>query len=150
MSDVDCWCEACKPQDWNNMRMIVCSICGNKRCPHATNHINECTGSNEPGQKGSSWENYKVAETSNIKTVEIVKIYPTKYWVEKDFFGGSHIIVQHEGMHAFEYASFNYDYAYTSNAGVHSEIVNMMKRFGIEEKDIEWKSRMPKMHGDEE
>lgn len=138
----DCWCEACKPQDFNNMRMIVCSICGNKRCPHATNHINECTGSNEIGQKGSSWEHVKPPGT--IKQVEIVKIYPTKYWVERDFFGGSHVMMQHEGMNAFEYASFNYDYAYTSNAGVHTEIVNMMKRFGIEEKDIEWKSRMPK------
>lgn len=78
---------------------------------------------------------------SDIKTVEIVKIYPTKYWVERDFIGASHIMVQHEGMHAFQYCSFNYDYAYTSNAGVHAECVNMMKRFGIEEKDIEWKSR---------
>jgi hypothetical protein len=33
--------------------MIVCSICGNKRCPHAENHAYECTGSNEPGQIGS-------------------------------------------------------------------------------------------------
>jgi ribosomal protein L32 len=34
-------------------RMIVCSECGNKRCPHATNHIYACTDSNEPGQPGS-------------------------------------------------------------------------------------------------
>ena len=33
--------------------MIVCVKCGNKRCPHATDHRNECTGSNEPGQPGS-------------------------------------------------------------------------------------------------
>lgn len=33
--------------------MIVCAKCGNKRCPHATDHLNACTGSNEPGQKGS-------------------------------------------------------------------------------------------------
>jgi hypothetical protein len=33
--------------------MIVCSICGNKRCPHAADHAYECTGSNEPGQIGS-------------------------------------------------------------------------------------------------
>lgn len=31
-------------------RMFVCSICGNKRCPHAHDHRNECTDSNEPGQ----------------------------------------------------------------------------------------------------
>ena len=76
-----------------------------------------------------------------IKTVEIVKIYPTRYWVEKDLFGSSHIMVQHEGMHSFEYACFNYDYAYTSNAGVHSAVVGIMKQFGIEEKDIEWTHR---------
>ena len=33
--------------------MIVCDKCGNKRCPHATDHRHECTGSNEPGQDGS-------------------------------------------------------------------------------------------------
>lgn len=38
------------------MRMFVCSVCGNKRCPHATSHEFECTGSNEPGQKGSRYE----------------------------------------------------------------------------------------------
>lgn len=35
--------------------MIVCSVCGNKRCPHATDHEEECTGSNAPGQPGSSY-----------------------------------------------------------------------------------------------
>lgn len=34
-------------------RMILCPICGNKRCPHATDHRHACTGSNEPGQPGS-------------------------------------------------------------------------------------------------
>ena len=33
--------------------MIVCPTCGNKRCPHATDHRHACTGSNEPGQTGS-------------------------------------------------------------------------------------------------
>lgn len=37
-------------------KFIVCSICGNKRCPHATDHELECTNSNEPGQKGSYYE----------------------------------------------------------------------------------------------
>lgn len=36
-------------------RMIVCNICGNKRCPHATNHRYPCTDSNEPGQPGSAY-----------------------------------------------------------------------------------------------
>lgn len=33
--------------------MVVCAKCGNKRCPHATFHGHECTGSNSPGQLGS-------------------------------------------------------------------------------------------------
>ncbi len=36
--------------------MVLCSICGNKRCPHAAHHDNACTNSNEIGQKGSSYE----------------------------------------------------------------------------------------------
>lgn len=56
-----CTCEACWPlsfKDPASMRMIVCSICGNKRCPHATDHRNPCTNSNEPGQPGSSYAAY--------------------------------------------------------------------------------------------
>lgn len=35
--------------------MILCPICGNKRCPHANDHRNTCTNSNEPGQVGSAY-----------------------------------------------------------------------------------------------
>ena len=35
--------------------MILCPECGNKRCPHATDHRYGCTHSNEPGQEGSSY-----------------------------------------------------------------------------------------------
>ena len=34
-------------------RMILCPLCGNKRCPHATDHMLACTNSNESGQSGS-------------------------------------------------------------------------------------------------
>lgn len=36
-------------------RMILCPTCGNKRCPHATDHNLQCTGSNGPGQPGSRY-----------------------------------------------------------------------------------------------
>ena len=36
--------------------MVVCSKCGNKRCPHAADKKNECTNSNEPGQRRSNYE----------------------------------------------------------------------------------------------
>lgn len=50
-----CSCEACRPNTLSDMRMILCATCGNKRCPHATNHLNACTNSNSPGQPGSSY-----------------------------------------------------------------------------------------------
>ena len=31
----------------------ACEICGNKRCPHHTDHTLACSGSNSPGQPGS-------------------------------------------------------------------------------------------------
>jgi len=36
--------------------MIVCPTCGNKRCPHSTDHKLACTNSNERGQAGSRYE----------------------------------------------------------------------------------------------
>lgn len=36
-------------------RMIVCPECGNKRCPHATDHSFDCTNSNDPAQPGSRY-----------------------------------------------------------------------------------------------
>lgn len=38
------------------MHMVLCETCGNKRCPHASDHNLACTGSNEPGQPGSVYE----------------------------------------------------------------------------------------------
>lgn len=38
-----------------SMPFIVCDLCGNKRCPKATDHRNACTNSNEPNQKGSRY-----------------------------------------------------------------------------------------------
>ena len=49
-TDGDCGCRQCNPGAW---WMVVCDTCGNKRCPHATDHENACTHSNAPGQAGS-------------------------------------------------------------------------------------------------
>jgi hypothetical protein len=47
----DCQCASCSPNKLGGpMRMILCPRCGNKRCPHAADHQNTCTNSNEPGQ----------------------------------------------------------------------------------------------------
>ncbi|MCP4991945.1 MAG: hypothetical protein GY928_39610 [Colwellia sp.] len=34
-------------------KMILCPMCGNKRCPKASDHRLDCTGSNNIGQAGS-------------------------------------------------------------------------------------------------
>jgi 8-oxo-dGTP pyrophosphatase MutT (NUDIX family) len=49
-------CHTCLDDFTKMTRMIVCVTCGNKRCPKANDHDNECSGSNEPGQKGSAYE----------------------------------------------------------------------------------------------
>jgi hypothetical protein len=50
-----CWCATCRPITLTDMRMVLCPTCGNKRCPHANDHRNECSGSNEAGQPGSAY-----------------------------------------------------------------------------------------------
>jgi len=40
----------------NSTMMSVCPKCDNKRCPHASDHQRDCTGSNETGQSGSIYE----------------------------------------------------------------------------------------------
>lgn len=40
-------------------RMIVCPLCGNKRCPKAQNHNFQCTRSNEPNQEGILEKDFK-------------------------------------------------------------------------------------------
>lgn len=49
-----CWCQKCRPVTLEDMRMVLCPECGNKRCPKANDHRNACTNSNEPGQPGSA------------------------------------------------------------------------------------------------
>ncbi|WP_233165492.1 hypothetical protein [Enterobacter roggenkampii] len=60
----DCWCRTCRPITLADMRFVVCPVCGNKRCPHANDHRNACTGSNEPGQEGSA---YPAAPQQEVK-----------------------------------------------------------------------------------
>lgn len=60
----DCWCRTCRTVTISDMRFVVCPECGNKRCPHANDHRNACTGSNEPGQEGSA---YPAAPQQEVK-----------------------------------------------------------------------------------
>lgn len=48
----DNWQHYLAMTSFGNFR-YACEICGNKRCPHHSDHSLKCTGSNEPGQPGS-------------------------------------------------------------------------------------------------
>jgi len=53
----DCDCHRCmEEQNAIQEGMILCDICGNKRCPRASDHRLECTHSNDTGQEGSIYE----------------------------------------------------------------------------------------------
>lgn len=73
---------------------------------------------------------------SPIQEVQIVKIYPTEYWYEKDMMGTITLKAQHEGMHECTLVQIPYDYAYTSNAGQWALLQHLCKYFGLL-KDIE-------------
>jgi hypothetical protein len=58
VAETPCGCYNCMKAtdpDYVVTHMIVCPSCGNKRCPHSTDHNNACTNSNEPGQPGSRY-----------------------------------------------------------------------------------------------
>ena len=61
----DCSCRTCRPVTFTDSRFVVCPECGNKRCPHANDHRNACTGSNELGQKGGA---YPAAPQQEVKS----------------------------------------------------------------------------------
>ena len=66
MSERLCGCIRCQGERWKPEHAAsffmppgfryACEICGNKRCPHHSDHNLVCTNSNEPGQKGSVYE----------------------------------------------------------------------------------------------
>jgi hypothetical protein len=68
-----------------------------------------------------------------IKTAKIVKILPTRVWIESDFAGARHVVLQHEGYEPFRYATFNYDYAYTSNSNTVAKAEKLAKELGAVE-----------------
>jgi hypothetical protein len=64
-----------------SQRMIVCSDCGNKRCPKASNHRHKCTGSNEVGQYGSIYTAPRELSDEEIKAIaNNLTCTPDKNW----------------------------------------------------------------------
>jgi hypothetical protein len=76
---VKCWCHKCNEHNTVNglpfsmTQMILCPECGNKRCPKASDHQLDCTGSNEPNQPGSV---YTAPQPVPVKTYHDGKPWP--------------------------------------------------------------------------
>lgn len=62
-----------------------------------------------------------------------VTILPTKVWVENDFLGGRHVMLQHEGLEPFTYASFFYNWRYTSNSSTWDAACQLALSLGADE-----------------
>jgi len=77
-----------------------------------------------------------------IQTAKIVKIFERKIWIESDFLGAKHVMIQHDDgvSEPFCYCSFNYDYAHTSNSQIRKEAEDMAVSLGAKE-PVEYKSR---------
>ena len=77
-----------------------------------------------------------------METVEVVKVYGNKVWVESDFFGSKHVMVQSEmpGAEPCCYCSFNYCYGYTDNQSIHDAALRMAASLGAPD-PIEFRQR---------
>lgn len=73
----------------------------------------------------------------------LVEIVPTKIWIESDMMGARHVVMHHQDFgEPFTYASFHYDYAYTSNGGTWDAANRLALALGakepVEQRSREW------------
>lgn len=81
---IRCWKEADDGDPTRFRPLIVCSTCGNKRCPQATDHRHACTGSNESGQDGSAYGKLKVGQPIRFRKrswAERLLSWPWRPWI---------------------------------------------------------------------
>ena len=76
-------------------------------------------------------------------THTIVEILPTKIWIESGIFGERVVVMQHDGHEPFDYAVFNYNYAYTSNAGTWEAANKLALWLGATEPIEQRKRKLP-------
>lgn len=68
-----------------------------------------------------------------LQVVQLVEILPTRIWIESGMMGERVVVMQHEGCEPFDYATFGYDYRYTSNAGTYADARNLALALGATE-----------------
>ena len=70
---------------------------------------------------------------AGVATATLVKVYPTRIWIESGMMGERVVVLQHEGCDPFDYATFGYDYRYTSNGGTWSAAHRLALSLGATE-----------------
>ena len=77
-----------------------------------------------------------------METANVVEVYEKKVWVEGDFSGSKHVMMQHQapGCEPFCYCSFHYDYGYTDNASIRRASERMALDLGATE-PVEFRTR---------
>lgn len=77
-----------------------------------------------------------------MRTATVVKVYPTAIWIESGWCGERRVMMQHEGCEPFAYATFGYDYRYTSNAGTwaaaHALALSLGAKEPVEQRQAPW------------
>jgi hypothetical protein len=77
-------------------RMVLCAICENKRCPHAADHRNSCTDSNEPGQPGSNYDQLQPPDAATLwGAIRNVSSWRQLKSADKSAGAGNHVSNEH-------------------------------------------------------
>jgi len=79
--------------------------------------------------------NFLLSEVGEVEALEVAKVYERKIWVEGDFMGAKHVMIQHDDGKSdpFCYCTFNYDYGYTDNSMIRQQAENMAISIGAKE-----------------
>lgn len=70
---------------------------------------------------------------THIQQAVLVEILPTRIWIESGMMGERVVVLQHEGCEPFDYATFGYDYRYTSNGGTWNAAHSLALQLGATE-----------------
>lgn len=69
-----------------------------------------------------------------LQQVTIVEILPTRIWIENDVMGARHVVMHHQDFgEPFTYATFHYEYGYTSNSGTWDQANTLALALGATE-----------------
>ena len=70
---------------------------------------------------------------THIQQAVLVEILPTRIWIESGVLGERVVVLQHDGCEPFDYATFRYDYRYTSNGGTWGAAHSLALQLGATE-----------------